>query len=90
VEQWELLVRARAADSTTYVVACDQAPPRGAAALAAPTGVGHSMVVDPFGHVVARLGEEADQLLVDLDLTLVEQAREALPVLRNRRDLSPR
>ena len=90
VEQWELLARARAADSTTYVLACDQAPPQGASApVSAPTGVGHSMVVDPFGHVVARLGEEEDLLLVDLDLTLVEQAREALPVLRNRKDLSP-
>ena len=89
VEQWELLARARAADSTTYLLACDQAPPQGASAGSAPSGVGHSMVVDPFGHVVARLGEDEDLLLVDLDLTVVEQAREALPVLRNRRDPSP-
>lgn len=86
VEQWELLARARAADSTTYVVACDQAPSSDGPGQSAPTGVGDSMVVDPFGHVLARLGEDEDLLLVDLDLALVDQARDTLPVLRNRRD----
>lgn len=89
VEQWELLARARAADSTTYVLACDQALPPGGSTGPTPTGVGHSMVVDPFGHVLARLGEDEGLLVVDLDLTLVDQARDTLPVLRNRRDPIP-
>jgi deaminated glutathione amidase len=89
VEQWELLVRARALDSTTYVVACDQAVPQAGPRGSAPTGVGHSMVVSPYGEVLGRSGEEEDLLVVDLDLTEVVRARESLPVLRNRRDLSP-
>ncbi|HET7724810.1 MAG TPA: carbon-nitrogen hydrolase family protein [Propionibacteriaceae bacterium] len=87
VEQWELLVRARALDSTTYVLACGQALPLGGGTATAPTGVGHSMVVDPFGQVVARLGDDEGLLVTDLDLAVVQSARETLPVLRNRRDL---
>jgi predicted amidohydrolase len=87
VEQWELLVRARAMDSTTYVIACDQAVPPGAAAGTAPTGVGNSMVVSPYGQVLGRLGDAEGQLVLDLDLGEVARARDTVPVLRNRRDL---
>jgi predicted amidohydrolase len=90
VAQWELLVRARALDSTTFVLACDQADPaaRGGTVGAAPTGVGHSMVVSPFGEVLARLGAGEDTLIVDLDLAEVAAARAAIPVLANRRQLA--
>ena len=87
VEQWELAVRARAMDSTTYVVACGQAAPTGGSAGSAPTGVGHSMVVSPFGEVLGWLGGGEDLLLVDIDLDTVAKARETLPVLANRREL---
>ncbi len=92
VEQWELLVRARASDSTGFVIACDQADPAGQGVVAgsAPTGVGHSMVVSPYGEVLARLGTDEDTLVVDLDLATVAAAREAIPVLRNRRVLRVR
>jgi predicted amidohydrolase len=89
VEQWELLVRARAIDSTGFVIACDQADPaaQGVVATSAPTGVGHSMVVSPYGEVLGRLGAGEDTLVVDLDLAAVARAREAIPVLRNRRQV---
>ncbi len=87
VEQWELLVRARAIDTTGFVIACGQADPaeQGIEAGTAPTGVGHSMVVSPYGEVLARLGTAEDILVVDLDLAAVTAAQEAIPVLRNRR-----
>ncbi len=87
VEQWELLVRARAIDSTGFVVACDQADPAGGGVTpgSAPSGVGHSMVVSPYGEVLGRLGAGEDTLIVELDLAAVAAAREAIPVLRNRR-----
>jgi predicted amidohydrolase len=89
IEQWELLVRARALDSTSFVLACDQADPatQGRAAGAAPTGIGHSMVVSPFGEILGRLGSEEETLVVDLDLDEVVRAREAIPVLHNRRQI---
>jgi predicted amidohydrolase len=85
VDQWELAVRARAMDSTTYVVACGQAAPTHGSSGSAPTGVGHSMVVSPFGEVLGWLGGGEDLLVVDIDLDVVAKARETLPVLANRR-----
>ncbi|GAB4100977.1 carbon-nitrogen hydrolase family protein [Sinomonas halotolerans] len=86
-EQWDLLVRARAVDSTSYVVAVGQADPGAAGVEArpgAPTGIGRSAVVDPFGHVLEQAGAGPAVLYADLDLSLVEKARQALPVLANR------
>ncbi|MEU7477251.1 carbon-nitrogen hydrolase family protein [Lentzea sp. NPDC042327] len=83
-EQWELLVRARALDCTSFVVACGQAYP-GDLGSSAPTGIGYSTVADPFGNVVAQLSDRPEVAVVDLDVAAVAQAREVLPVLANRR-----
>ncbi len=87
VEQWELLARARALDSTSFIAACGQADPAsvGEAAGKAPTGVGHSLVVAPTGTVLDCLGAASGLLVVDVDLDEVAAARKALPVLANRR-----
>nr|BFF15026.1 hypothetical protein GCM10025699_63290 [Microbacterium flavescens] len=88
VEQWQLLARARAVDTTTVVVAVGQGDPasQGVEPVgAAPTGVGHSMVVSPFGVVLHELGAEPELLVVDVDLDAVDAARGSLPVLANQR-----
>ncbi|WP_307099845.1 carbon-nitrogen hydrolase family protein [Arthrobacter globiformis] len=89
VDQWQLLARARAVDTTTYVLACGQGDPatqgiepRGAA----PTGVGHSAVISPFGEVLQELDGAPGLLFADLDPDLVKEARTKLPVLANRRE----
>ena len=82
-EQWELLVRARALDSTCWVVACGQADP--GVPSAAPTGIGHSLVAAPDGTVLAAAGADPELLVVDLDLELVTATRANIPVLANRR-----
>ena len=78
-EQWDLLVRARAADSEAWLVACDQAwqPPKGTA----PLGIGQSSIVDPTGSVRARLASEVDLLAFDIDLGKVEAIRARIPIL---------
>jgi predicted amidohydrolase len=82
-EQWELLVRARALDSTCWVVACGQADP--GVPSTAPTGIGHSLVAAPDGSVLAAAGPDPELLVVDLDLDLVAATRANIPVLANRR-----
>ncbi len=87
-EQWELLVRARALDCTSWIVACGQADPRSIGrepSGKAPTGIGFSTVATPFGAVHAQLGDAPDVLVTDVDPTAVDNARTALPVLANRR-----
>jgi predicted amidohydrolase len=90
VEQWQVLTRARALDSTCFVVGTGQADPLTSGVLptrggTAPTGVGHSCVVAPDGTVLTELGGEPDLVLTDLDLDEVARVRQVLPVLVNRR-----
>jgi predicted amidohydrolase len=88
VDQWQLLTRARALDSTTFILAAGQAdpttvgllPPRGA-----PAGVGHSAVISPRGELLRELGAEPGLLVCDLDPAEITEARQAIPVLANRR-----
>ncbi len=86
--QWDLLTRARALDSTTFLLAAAQADPatvgispRGAA----PTGIGASVAVSPFGEVIAQLDERPGLLVVEVDPQQAIDARAELPVLANRR-----
>jgi deaminated glutathione amidase len=87
-EQWDLLVRARALDSTTFVVACGQGDPEtvGAGpAGTAPTGIGHSAVITPLGSAMAVLGGKPELAVVDIDPSVVDDVRAKLPVLANAR-----
>jgi len=98
VDQWELLVRARALDTTCAVVAAGQAAAAdradgteadGAETAAspspAPTGVGHSLAVSARGEVLARLGPAPGLLVTEVDLAAVSATRRDVPVLANRR-----
>jgi predicted amidohydrolase len=87
VEQWQLLVRARALDATTFVLAVDQADPasHGVDAGKAPRGVGHSLAASPFGVTLDELGAEPGLLVVDVDPEQIPDVRATLPVLANRR-----
>lgn len=88
VQQWQTLAHARALDSNTFVVALGQADPEvtGVDAISGPpTGVGYSLVADPFGGTVAELDGGEQLRVVDLDLSQVDQAKESIPVLKNAR-----
>ena len=87
VDQWQLLVRARAIDSTTFVLAADQADPatQGIDPGKAPRGVGHSLAASPLGVTVDELGADPGLLVVDVDPEDVDRVRGVLPVLANRR-----
>lgn len=81
-EQLQLLLRARALDSTSVVLAADQAPPTEYAGTAA-RGIGRSAAVGPLGRIRQELGRTPGLLLVDLDLAEIDAARTALPVLQH-------
>lgn len=86
--QWELLTRARALDSTSWVLACDQADPATIGEQvtgAAPRGIGHSSVIAPDGTVTASLEAPPGVLLADIDPDQVEEVRSKIPVLTNAR-----
>jgi predicted amidohydrolase len=83
LEQWTLLARARALDCTSYIVAAGQADPGEPLASSAPTGVGGSLVVSPFGDVVVSAKADPQLLVTDLALEQVAKARRTIAVLGN-------
>ncbi|WP_341863863.1 carbon-nitrogen hydrolase family protein [Gymnodinialimonas sp. 57CJ19] len=81
---WETLLRARAIETGAFVIAAAQS---GTHADGRET-YGHSLAVDPWGRVLADMGEGAPKMaLVDLDLSLVEKARAQIPALQTGRDV---
>jgi deaminated glutathione amidase len=77
---WEVLVRARAIENQAFVVAPDQVgthPPD-------KQSYGGSMIVDPWGVVLARVDGEEGVAIADLDLARQDEVRDQLPSLANR------
>ncbi|SQD99074.1 2-oxoglutaramate amidase [Parafrankia sp. Ea1.12] len=84
LEHWELLVRARAVENQVFVVACNAAGRHGGVELA-----GTSLVVDPWGTVLARAGTGPQTLRAVLDRARLAAVRADFPVLASRRLASP-
>ena len=80
-EHWETLVRARAIENQAFVVAANQYglhPPGNRSG-------GRSMIVDPWGVVLAQAPDRETYVIADLDLDRQTQIRHDLPSLANRR-----
>jgi len=78
---WEVLFRARAIDNQVFLLGASPAPHPQASYQA----YGHSLIVDPMGRVVEQLGNEETIIVKEIDLSLVDQARQQLPLLKHRR-----
>jgi len=81
ISHWEPVLRARAIENGCYVAACGQWGPyaRGRA------NYGHSMVIDPWGTVVAQCSERVDTIAANVDLEYLDSVRQRMPVQRHRR-----
>jgi predicted amidohydrolase len=82
-DHWEVLLRARAIETQTFVVA------------AAQTGTyregnderaswGHSMIVDPWGHILAQAREGTGHATATVELEYADQVRQRIPVAQHR------
>jgi deaminated glutathione amidase len=80
-EHWEVLLRARAIEDQTFVVAANQV---GAHAPGYRSG-GRSMIVDPWGVVLAQAPDTETYVLAELDLERQAEIRRTMPSLANRR-----
>lgn len=78
-EHWLLLARARAVECQAYVLACCAAGTDGGVEQA-----GHSLIVDPWGKVLAEGGEGEQVVEADLDPSRVAAVRADFPVLSDR------
>jgi deaminated glutathione amidase len=80
-DHWEVLIRARAIEDQVFIVAAAQigfAPPHY-------RSYGRSMIVDPWGVVLAQAPDTECFVSADLDFAGQDETRESLPSLRNRR-----
>jgi predicted amidohydrolase len=78
---WEVLLRARAVENGCFVVAPNQI----GAYLPGKENYGHSMVIDPWGRVLAELAEDTGICVADIEPSLVDEVRADLPSLDHRR-----
>ncbi|MFF8610606.1 carbon-nitrogen family hydrolase [Streptomyces sp. NPDC015346] len=78
-EHWTLLARARAVENQAYMLACGTAGTHAGVEQA-----GHSIVVDPWGEVLAEAGPDEEVLRVTLDPAKVATTREQFPALKDR------
>jgi predicted amidohydrolase len=81
ITQWEPCLRARAIENGCYMAGCGQwgRYARGR------ENYGHSMVVDPWGTVVAQCREGVDTISVELDMDYLAVVRQRLPIQKHRR-----
>ncbi|WP_406495613.1 carbon-nitrogen family hydrolase [Streptomyces sp. NBC_00846] len=77
---WTLLARARAVENQSYLLAVGTAGTHAGIQQA-----GHSIVVDPWGEVLAEAGADEEVLSVELDPSKVAATREQFPALKDRR-----
>jgi len=78
---WDVLVRARAIENMAYVIASCQtgAHPNGRRTF------GHSMIVNPWGEVIASLATDPGVIIAEINLDHMRQLREDFPVLAHRK-----
>jgi len=80
-DHWEVLLRARAIENQAFIIAANQIG-------AHPGGFhsgGRSLIVDPWGIVLALAPDSEGHIVADLDLARQVEIREQLPALANRR-----
>ena len=78
---WETLLRSRAIENQAYVIA----PAQGGRHAGGRRTYGHSMIIDPWGEVLAQQAEGEAVVLAELDSARIAEVRAALPANANRR-----
>ncbi len=84
-DHWESILRTRAIENQIYIVAAAQF---GKFPTHEEMSFGNSMVIDPWGTVLARGSERPCTLTAKIDLNFLEEVREKIPSLKNRLDPS--
>ncbi|MCD8333579.1 MAG: carbon-nitrogen hydrolase family protein [Clostridiales bacterium] len=77
---WEALIRARAIENGVYIVAANQTGEKYNM-----NAYGNSMIVDPWGRILARAGDEPCCIYAEIDPGYADEVRMQIPSLKNRR-----
>jgi len=79
---WHVLTRARAIETGAFVLAATQ----GGLHENGRSTFGHSIIVSPWGEILAEAGEEPGVIFADLDLAASEEARARIPAIKHGRE----
>jgi deaminated glutathione amidase len=79
---WHVLIRARAIETGAFVLAATQ----GGLHENGRATYGHSLIVSPWGEVLAEAGEEPGVIFADIDLAAAAEARARIPALKHGRE----
>lgn len=82
---WELLIRARAVENQCYVIATGQYGFYDTGEGVEDAKYGSSMIVDPWGTVIARAPEGEGIITADIDITKVDEFRNTIPCFKHRK-----
>ena len=85
---WEVLLRARAIETGCYVIAAAQTGEHQTSQRHPRKTYGHSMIVSPWGEIMADAGEDQGIIYADLDLSLVESTRARVPSILSNQSFS--
>ncbi len=81
MDHWEVLIRARAIEQQAYVYASNQV----GESAPGKSNYGHSMIVDPWGYVIANTGGTPGIAMAEISRERIDHIRTRLPALKNRR-----
>ena len=87
-DHWEVLCRARAIENQTYLIACGQWGTFLDADRARRHTYGHSLVADPWGHVVARASDGVGIVQCRLTRSQLNRVRGLIPALEHRVEIA--
>ena len=85
---WEVLLRARAIETGCFVIAAAQTGEHQTSQGRPRKTYGHSMIVSPWGEILAGAGEDQGIIYTDLDLSLVESTRARVPSILSNQSFS--
>ena len=85
---WEVLLRARAIETGCFVIAAAQTGEHQTSQGRPRKTYGHSMIVSPWGEILADAGEDQGIIYADLDLSLVESTRARVPSILSNQSFS--
>lgn len=80
LQHWRALLIARAIENQCFIIACNRSGSDPNNEFA-----GHSMVINPWGEIIAEAGEEEETLLAEIQIDQVNEIRKQIPVFEDRR-----
>ncbi|MFP4457451.1 MAG: carbon-nitrogen hydrolase family protein [Halanaerobiales bacterium] len=78
---WDLAFKSRALDNQLFIAGCSPARDEKASYVA----YGHSLIVNPWGEIINQLDENQGVLVGEVDLNLIDEYRQKLPIVKNKR-----